>query len=261
MAHMLRSTPPRFFVDPSCISADSVVLTGDVLHHALTQRLRPNEIFHAVPETFYGEHPQSRPIEACVVRVLSVTKEELLGEIIERYQVVSPPYEIHLYPAVLKGEKFDLVVEKSVELGCASITPVLTARCIPRLDAEKKSTRILRWEKIARSAAEQSGRSAIPRINEVATFEDVVSKTLSGKPLIALERRHMCVSISKAVGASKQVSVLIGPEGGFEAHEIELALSKRFSPVSLGPYVLRAETASIAACAILMEIMSKDDMA
>jgi len=257
---MLRSTPPRFFVDPSCISADAVILTGDVLRHALTQRLRPNEIFHAIPEVFYGEYAASSPIEVCVVRVISVSKEELVGEIIERYQVVSPPYAVHLYPAVLKGEKFDLVVEKSVELGCASITPVLMARCIPRLDEDKKSKRTHRWGKIARSAAEQSGRSVIPRINDIASFGDVISDTLPGKPLMALERRHMCVSISEAVGRAREVSIVIGPEGGFEAQEVELALSKGFSPVSLGPYVLRAETASLAACAILMELMSKDDI-
>lgn len=261
VAGMSRNTPPRFFVDPSSIFGNIVILTGDVLKHAMSQRLKRGEIFHALPEMVYDKNIVTETIELLGVRVESVNKTQLIGQVIETRQVTIPPYELHLYPAVLKGDKLDLVVEKATELGCASITPMVAARCIPRLDEGKKESRIQRWMKVAKSAAEQSGRMYIPRINEIVTFREVIQNRVLGKAVLALERREMCVSISEAVGCALEVSVLIGPEGGFELYEIEEAVEAGLCPVTLGPYILRAETASIAACAIIMEHMSKGHMA
>jgi len=244
-----KNTPPLFFVEPLAVSGDRVVLTGEALRHALTQRLMPGENFRVVVE--FGVP------EVCEAEVLEVTRKSLMGRIINKYQVERPSYALHLYPAVLKGDKFDLVIVKATELGVASITPIVTARTIPRLDESKKAARKARWKKVSRAAAQQSGRSDIPEINDIISFKELMMASVPGKALLALERREMTGSLNEAIGADREVSIIIGPEGGFEAHEVEQAIDKGFRPVTLGPHILRAETASLAACAIIVEYLSR----
>jgi len=98
---------------------------------------------------------------------------------------------LHLYPAILKGDKFDLVINKATELGVTSITPVVAARTIPRLDENKVAARKARWRKVARAAAEQSGRLDIPEIMEVTSFKELMATALPGIPLLAMERREI----------------------------------------------------------------------
>lgn len=276
-----KNTPPQFFVEPAAFSGDRVVLTGDVLRHALTQRLVPGQIFRVVADLSIaggvqlpravqgvqaGWHGQDalaadqrtcHSTEVCEAEVVEATRKRLVGKIINRYYVDAPSYALHLYPAILKGDKFDLVIVKATELGVTSITPIVTARTIPRLDEAKKAARKARWEKVSRAAAEQSGRPNVPEVRDVISFKELMADSVPGKALLALERREMTGRLDEAIGSNREVSILIGPEGGFEADEVGQALEKGFSPATLGPYILRAETASMAACAIIVEYLSR----
>lgn len=281
MPDLSKHTPPQFFVEPGALSRSHVFLTGDTLRHALTQRLMPGQLFRVVvdagnpgrmPERPHtGNTPpngcevsknQRREIEVATgdtevieAEVLETGRKRLVGRIRNRFRVKMPSYALHLYPAILKGDKFDLVINKATELGVTSITPVVAARTIPRLDENKVAARKARWRKVARAAAEQSGRLGIPEIMEVISFKELMATALQGIPLLAMERREIAKSVAEAVGSAKEVSIIIGPEGGFDVQEIELALEKGLCPVTLGPYILRAETASMAACAVIIDHM------
>ncbi len=285
-----KNTPPQFFVEPVAFSGDRVVLTGDVLRHALTQRLAPGQVFRVVADLGMAGGVQSpravqgvQPVrdaetvqpgqggqdgqaayqgvcysaEVCEAQVVEATRKRLVGKIINRYYVGADSYALHLYPAILKGDKFDLVIVKATELGVTSITPIVAARTIPRLDEIKKAARKARWEKISKAAAEQSGRPNVPEVRDVISFKELMADSVPGKSLLAMERREMAGRLDEAIGVNREVSILIGPEGGFEADEVKQALEHGFSPVTLGPYILRAETASMAACAIIVEYLSR----
>lgn len=243
-------TPPQFFVEPDMLLGNQVVLKREVLRHAKAQRLSVGETFRAVlGDTLY------------IAQVSEVLPDRLVAEITGRTRAVSPPWNIHLMASLLKGQNFDLVVEKATEIGVTSITPVVTRRTIPRLDAEKASERRARWQKVAKAASEQSGRGTVTEVREVTPFTALIDRMAEepGARLLAYEHEGMTVPLGQALsaGGGRTVSILIGPEGGLDAEEVERALSAGFVPVSLGPYIMKAETASIAAVSLLVHYLSK----
>jgi 16S rRNA (uracil1498-N3)-methyltransferase len=238
-------TPPLYFVEPSMVLGNQIVLARETYRHALAQRLSPGERFRAVlGETQY---------DAVVQEVLS---GKITASIVGRTRVAPPPCRIHLYAALLKHQSLDLVVEKATELGMTSFTPVVTRRTIPRLTGEKALAKIERWARVAKAAAQQSGRGSLPEIREIRTLEEVFDSGVAGVPLLAHEHEGLTVDIDSATGGQTEASIIVGPEGGLDALEVERALEKGFIPVSLGPYILKAETAGIAAVAVLMSRMA-----
>jgi 16S rRNA (uracil1498-N3)-methyltransferase len=227
------------------VLGSQVVLTGDPLRHARAQRLSPGEPFRVVlGDTVYQ------------VKVEEVLSGRLIGSITGRRRVNPPKARVHLYASLLKSQGFNLVVEKATELGAASVTPVVTARTIPHPDPGKAAERRARWQKVARAASEQCGRGFVPEIRDVMTFSEVMEQA-SGRRLLAYEHEGLTVDLEEVLSGATEASILIGPEGGIDASEVEEALKKGFVPVSLGPYILKAETASLAAVAILMHYLSK----
>ncbi len=275
MSDLSQHTPPLFFVEPGALSSSQVFLTGDTLRHALSQRLKPGQAFRVVEtplaqiQTQISNPREPQPqgqapgqiashTEIIEAEVIEAGRKRLVGKIANRYWVKPPSYALHLFPAILKGDKFDLMIKKATELGVTSITPVVTARTIPRFSKNKADLRMDRWWKVARAAAEQAGRPVIARIRPIIDFKSLMSNTLPGKPLLALERREVTQNLVEAIGSAREISILVGPEGGFESYEVEQALEKGFCPITLGPYILRAETASIAACAIAVDCFSRN---
>ncbi len=239
-------TPPLYFVDASMVLGSQIVLTGDSYRHALAQRLSPGEVFRAVlGETQYD------------ARVEEVSQGRVTALIVDRRRVNPPPARVHIYAALLKHQSLDLVVEKATEIGIASFTPLVTARTIPRLDREKAAARLKRWERVARAASEQSGRGTLPEIRGIMTFTQVLDAGVAGAALLAHEHEGITVDIEEATRGGKEASIIVGPEGGLDAKEVQAALDKGVIPVSLGPYILKAETASIAAAALLVSVLSR----
>ncbi len=238
-------TPPLYFVEPSMVLGNQIALTEDAYRHALAQRLSPGEAFRAV----LGETEYSAVAEA-------VLPGKLVASITGRMRVSPPAIRIHLYPALLKHQSLDLVVEKATELGMTSLTPIVTNRTIPRLSREKALARRGRWARVAKAAAQQSGRGWLPEIHEISTLEEVLDRGVAGVPLLAHEHEGLTVHIGSATKGHTEASIIVGPEGGLDASEVERVLAKGFIPVSLGPYILKAETAGIAAVAVLMSFMS-----
>lgn len=164
---------------------------------------------------------------------------------------------LKLYQGLPKKDKMELIIQKAVELGAAEIIPVMTKRCIVKLEDDKKEAKKLeRWQAIAESAAKQSGRGIIPTVCRVMNYKEAIKKASSeGMSIIPYEMADGMKTLKEAAeNASKQqvISVFIGPEGGFEEAEVEFAKENGVVPVSLGKRILRTETAGFTTLSILM---------
>ena len=144
----------------------------------------------------------------------------------------------------------ELIVQKAVELGVHEIIPVASGRCVVRLDEKKAGARVLRWQKIAEAAAKQSRRGIIPRVGEVISFRQAVrlasSMDLKIIPYELAEGMERTRELLEGLMPGQSVAVFIGPEGGFEEKEVQLASENGITPITLGRRILRTETAGIA---------------
>lgn len=160
--------------------------------------------------------------------------------------------KIHLAQGISRGERMDYAIQKSTELGVSEITPLFTEFCQVKVAEDRIEKRVLHWQAIAISAAEQSGRCAVPIIHTPILFSDWIQKNNSEIKLICCPRQTENV-FSKISDAPKNISVTIGAEGGFSDREINAALHNKFIVMSLGPRILRTETASVVALTLLQE--------
>ncbi|HET6514264.1 MAG TPA: 16S rRNA (uracil(1498)-N(3))-methyltransferase [Thermodesulfovibrionales bacterium] len=185
--------------------------------------------------------------------IKGISKKDIVAEIIDitSYDAESP-IQITLIQGLLKGEKMDLVIQKTTELGVSEIIPAVTER------SQVKDTRkVERWRKIAEDAARQCGRSMVPVIHESVLFGDLLasfsgSTAASHHGIIFWEKGGMRLADAlKMKGDSRSFMIAVGPEGGFTGEEVRVAESREFLTASLGKRILRSETAAISAVAIV----------
>lgn len=157
---------------------------------------------------------------------------------------------IHLAQGIARGEKMDWIIQKSVELGVQEITPLSTERSNVRLDREREQKRLQHWQYVAISACEQSGRTRIPLIHPAAQLSTWIIHAKADCCFVLVPSANRKLS-SYPLSASSSCLLLIGPEGGLSDAEISLAQQNHFNPLHLGPRILRTETASLAAIAML----------
>lgn len=159
------------------------------------------------------------------------------------------PVLIHLGQAISRGEKMDFTIQKSVELGVNQITPLISERCGVHLKGERIEHRVGHWQKIAISASEQSGRCRAPAVNYPQSFADFLMGATGLKLISSLSEQP--IALSQLPEEASSVTLLIGPEGGFSTKEVDQAINSGFYPWSLGPRVLRTETAAMVAIALI----------
>lgn len=174
-----------------------------------------------------------------------------LGVGSRRMQAVESPLTIDLVQGVSRGERMDFVVQKATELGVSHITPVMTAHTVVHLDGDKIERRAAHWTKIAQSACEQCGRNVVPLVDAPQPFGRWIERPARAGSARVVLHPGAPVFLSDLPGALAGVELLIGPEGGLSDAEADQALAAGFTPYSLGPRILRTETAAIAAIAIL----------
>ena len=231
---------PRFFVDAPLVGGESIRLPDDVAHHALrVLRLRagaPIVLFNGRG----GECPAA-------LRVDGGTVLAQLGAFdpIER----ESPLHLTLIQALVAADKLDWIVEKSVELGVGRILVACMQRSVVRLDAARAVRRVKHWTDVARAASCQCGRNRVPSVEFYAGFDAVLAAVPAGQPRLLLLPTAAAAIFTAVTG--DRAALMVGPEGGFS--ELEVAQSARagFVAVRLGPRVLRAETAGLAAIAAL----------
>lgn len=238
----------QFFAEPSRIREGQAVLEGaDVNHMKNVLRMRQ------------GEEVKISDGEGKVYRCRVGAYEDgrAVLDILEELETDTElPSEIWLFQGLPKGDKMDWIVQKAVELGVYRIVPFRASRSVVKLDEKKAGKKCGRWQTVAKGAAEQSGRGLIPEVGQVQDFREALRTAGSlDRILIPYElERGMAetVKVIEDIAPGQSVGIFIGPEGGFEKEEIELAVQHGAVPVSLGKRILRTETAGLTALSILM---------
>ncbi|MDP3962360.1 MAG: RsmE family RNA methyltransferase [bacterium] len=183
------------------------------------------------------------------VVIIGYDNYTILGEIKKKsVNKVLPKIEVHLFASIVKKSNFEWIVEKATELGVSSITPIISAR------SEKKDLNMERLKKISIEASEQSGRGTLPTINEIMDFEDSLAcaKEKNGAMLVAFHTEGEALKNEDLQGDGETVSAFVGPEGGWTPEEIEMFHKNNILVRNMGPQVLRAETAVVAALSKLV---------
>lgn len=241
----------RFFLSPQAFAGDRVTIVEGALLHRLRDvlRLKPGDNVVFLDDS--GWEYETALLEVGATQILGQVRHRRLG-------VGEPRTKITLYQAVLKGDRFEWALQKGTEIGVSAFVPMLSGRCIV-LDAHQLSRRkVVRWERIIRAAAEQSRRSRLPPLQPLVLFAaacEQVHRT-GGLALIPWEEEATPIRQVLAEAGREtrpfNVHLFIGPEGGFSAAEVQQARDYGIVPVSLGPRILRAETAGVVATAVVL---------
>ncbi len=166
------------------------------------------------------------------------------------------PLKVTLFQGLPKSDKMELIIQKCVELGVCGIVPVITERCVSRINTDKDAqNKLARWQKIAREAAKQCNRGIIPNIYYPITFKEAVVMASEAELAVIPYEKESAVGFKNIVARHQGVtsgSIMIGPEGGFEDKEIQLAQDSGIQKISLGPRILRTETAGMVALSLMM---------
>lgn len=243
----------RFYAPPDAFAAGGVLLSEEESRHLRdVLRLRAGD----EAQVFDGEGREF----LCVVAEAGGRKGAARLEVRAPVEPPSPesPLGLTLAVALLKGEKFDLVVQKAAELGVGFIKPLLTKRTDVRLREERDAAkRVERWRRLALEAAKQSGRARVPAVTQPLAFETFVNADPGADLLQVMfaERGGAGLNeLPRGQSPPSAVAALVGPEGGWEEDEIELARARGWHVVTLGGRTLRAETAAITVCALLQNL-------
>jgi 16S rRNA (uracil1498-N3)-methyltransferase len=229
---------PRFYCPTPLSTGQPLSLPAGAARHVQVLRLQPGDLI----TLFNGEGGE---FEATVTRMGRSDVDVDIGEhhAVEREAVRA----VHLLAGITANERMDWLVEKATELGVASITPLVAERSVLKLKGERAEKKLAHWQGIAVASAEQCGRNRVPPVHAAVTLAEWVKKAPPGERWV-LSLSEGTQSLGQMLGAGP-VTVLSGPEGGLSPNEEFAALAAGFAPVTLGPRVLRAETAPLAVLA------------
>ena len=230
---------PRFYCPSPLATGLNLSLPPGAARHVQVLRLQPGDAI----TLFNGEGGE---FEATVTRMGRSDVEVEVGahHAIEREAHRS----VHLLVGITANERMDWLVEKATEMGVASITPLVAERSVLKLKGERAEKKLAHWQGVAVAAAEQCGRNRVPPIHPAVTLTEWLKKSAPGERWV-LSLSGGTQPVSRQV-SQEPVTVLSGPEGGLSRGEESAALTAGFAPVSLGPRVLRAETAPLAVLAL-----------
>ena len=233
----------RFFVEPEELTGELLTLTGENAQHAKVLRLKEGEEVLACDG-------QGREAVCRVANVNPVTLEVLET----RDSVTEAAVKVSVYMAFPKADKLEHVIQKATELGAYEIVAFPAARCISKPDDKSLKKKLERWQKIAASAAEQSGRGRIPEVVVLPSYGAALERAAKAdKALMFYENEHATtLRMALEAGSFETVSLLTGPEGGLEEKEVEQARAAGLQVCTLGSRILRCETAPLCALSAVM---------
>lgn len=233
----------RFFVDPDVFDRDTMVLSGENAQHAKVLRLKEGEIILVCD----GQGQE------CVCRVSQTAPETVLSVEDRRSSVSEPVVDVSVYVAFPKADKLEHVIQKATELGAREIIAFPSSRCVSRPDEKSLKKKLERWQKIALSAAQQSGRGRIPQVLVLNSFSAALScAAQSDRALLFYENEDAYTLKMALEGSYRTVSLMVGPEGGLEEAEVSQAQEAGLKICSLGKRILRCETAPLCALSAVM---------
>ena len=235
---------PRFFMDQIAPGDASPVLTGEQAAHAKVLRLKPGEEITLCDGqgTDYA------------ARVEAITDGQVSCAILSSGPSASEP-KVHctVYMGFSKGDKLEHVIQKATELGADCIAAFPSSRCVAKYDKKSLEKKLPRWQKIAASAAEQSGRGRIPQVIAMASYEEALTEAARADRALFFYENEQAHTLTAALqGDFTTVSIVTGPEGGFSEEEAAMAGETGLSVCTLGRRILRCETAPLCALSAVM---------
>lgn len=242
----------RFFVDEAGFQGDMACLEEtDARHARRVLRLRPGEqvVLMDGVRRFRGE-------------ILEGAEETVSCRLLEELPSTEASLRITLFQGLPKAEKMELIVQKLTELGAVAVVPVAMERCVARLtekDGEKKRER---WQKIAREAAKQSGRTVVPRVEAPLRFADMLERLSDFDAVLTPwedAQGYGLRRFSQERPQTRNLALIVGPEGGMSPEEVARMANAGARPVTLGPRILRTETAGLVAVAALLALYGDMD--
>jgi|TARA_B110000967_G_scaffold166807_1_gene175029 16S rRNA (uracil1498-N3)-methyltransferase len=237
---------PRIFTDQPLSSGANLALTGSAARH-LSSALRMSvgqeiTLFNGLGGEF------SATLTATAKSQVDVS----LGDCREIDR--ESPLKLHLAIAVSRGERMDWIVQKATELGVTEITPLFSERTEVKLNGERLEKKLRHWQQVSISACEQSQRNRVPTINNALTLDQWLSQADGDSEQLKLVLHHRSDKTLAQHQPPKSVCLLVGPEGGLSDNEISRAMDKGFAPLTLGPRVMRTETAPLASISIMQSL-------
>lgn len=233
----------RFFVDPDVFDRDTMVLSGENAQHAKVLRLKEGEIILVCD----GQGQE------CVCRVSQTAPEIVLSVEDRRSSVSEPVVDVSVYVAFPKADKLEHVIQKATELGAREIIAFPSSRCVSRPDEKSLKKKLERWQKIALSAAQQSGRGRIPQVLVLNSFSAALSRAAQSDRALLFYENEDAYTLKMALeGSYRTVSLMVGPEGGLEETEVSQAQEAGLKICTLGKRILRCETAPLCALSAVM---------
>ncbi len=231
----------RFFVTKEEFASDHIVLAGENAQHARVLRLKAGE--------------QLLLCDGDGREALCQVEEDMALRVLERRtSVTEAGIQVSVYMAFPKAEKLEHVIQKATELGAYEIVAFPSARCISRPDEKSLKKKLERWQKIAASAAEQSGRGRIPQVLTLGSYKEALSRAANAEKALLFYENEQSTTLKMALAHKPyhSVSLLTGPEGGLEEAEVQQAMAAGLQICTLGKRILRCETAPLCALSAVM---------
>ena len=238
----------HFFITPGQVFEDRITITGqDVNHIKNVLRMKNGEqigVRDGISRSY-------------ICRIEEIAADQVTARVISaEADSTELPARIYLFQGLPKSDKMELIIQKAVELGVYRIIPVATKRAVVKLDARKAEAKVKRWQVIAESAAKQCGRMIVPEVAGVMSLTEAFAYAAGFDcnliPYELAEGMAETKAVLAGIRSGMKVGVFIGPEGGFDAAEAELATAAGIRPITLGRRILRTETAGLAVLSILM---------
>ena len=244
---------PRFFVKTEQIKEKQIEIIGeDVKHIRNVLRKQPGEKI---------EICNQEDGKAYKCEIKKIEENKILNEILEEFKEEENNIKVDIYQGLPKADKMELIIQKSVELGVNSIIPVNMKRCVVKIQPKDENKKIERWQKIAESAAKQSGRSVVPEVKKIVTIQDIASLRKEYDLVIVAYENEKENKIKKELIKAKKIlqekgqvkiAIVIGPEGGLEEKDVELLKQNGAEIITLGNRILRTETVALNVLSIIM---------
>ena len=240
---------PRFFVKTEQIQNQQIFIIGeDVKHLKNVLRKQPGDILEICNE-------ENGKTYNC--KIIQIQDRNIKTEIIEGLQEVEDKIKIDIYQGLPKSDKMELIIQKSVELGANSIIPVAMKRCVVKIDEKDEKKKKERWQKIAESAAKQSGRNTIPKIKNITNVKEISEIINEYDVVIVAYENEKNNTMKKELLKLKEkeniitIAIVIGPEGGLEEKDVKLLQQNGAKVVTLGNRILRTETVALNMLSII----------
>jgi 16S rRNA (uracil1498-N3)-methyltransferase len=233
---------PRFHLAQPLAIGQLLDLPPEVAHHIHVVRMAPGDTL----TLFNGEGGEYTAV------LTDVQKKRASAEIkVFTPREVELPYSITLAQALPEASKMDWIIEKAVELGVAGVQPLAARRCVVRLSSERAEKKLAHWQGVIVSASEQSGRNRLAQLAEPIEFREWIAQQDMHKRVLLTPRATESLADWARHQPAQALTIMVGPEGGFSDEEEADALRHGALPLSIGPRVLRTETAALAAVAVL----------